>query len=148
MGGFYRVRYTHKPVYMPDELHVTKNGMYIRFTQPLDRASTETAGNYSCVRWNYKWAPTYGSSEYKRNGERGHEKVYIQSATLEADKRTVFLRIADMAEVDQMQTTFHIKAADGTKMNSAIFHTVNALSSQKGETFVAKYADEMLTTHR
>ena len=148
MGGFYRVRYTGKPVYMPKELHATKGGLYITFTQPLDRSSAENVGNYSCSRWNYKWRANYGSDHYKRNGEKGHEKVPILSAKLEDDKRTVFLQIADMAEVNQMQTNFRIKAADGTKMDSAIYHTVNVLGSQKGEPFVATYPENVLTTRR
>jgi hypothetical protein len=145
MGGFYRVRYTGKPVYMPDELHVTKDGIYISFTQPLDRSSAENVANYSCARWNYKWRANYGSDHYKRNGEKGHEIVRILSAKLENDQRTVFLQISDMAEVDQMQTNFQIKAADGTKMDSAIYHTVNVLSAEKGEAFVARYPENMLT---
>jgi hypothetical protein len=148
MGGFYRVRYTGKPVYMPEELHVTKDGVYIAFTQPLDRSSAESAANYSCSRWNYKWGSHYGSDHYKRNGEKGHEKVGIQAATLRSDNRTVFLRINDMAEVMQMQTNFRIKAADGTKLESAIYHTVNVLSSTKGEAFVAKYPKPTLTSQR
>jgi hypothetical protein len=139
MGGFYRVRYTGKPVYMPEELHVTKDGVSISFTQPLDPASAENASNYSGARWNYKWAAQYGSEHYKRNGEKGHETVEVQSARLQPDKRTVLLRIKDMAEIDQMQTNFKIKAADGTPIDSAIYHTINVLPSTQGEAFVAHY---------
>jgi hypothetical protein len=146
MGGFYRVRYTGKPVYMPKELHVTKEGIYITFTQPLDASSAQNVANYSCSRWNYKWAATYGSDQYKRDGQKGHERVGIESAKLQPDGRTVFLRIADMAEINQMQTNFRIKAADGTKMDSAVYHTVNVLGSEKGEAFIAKYPDTVLST--
>jgi hypothetical protein len=148
MGGFYRVRYTGKPVYMPEELHVTNDGVYITFTQPLDPASAENAANYSCARWNYKWGAHYGSDHYKRNGEKGHEPVEIRSAKLQEDRRTVFLRVDEMARIDQMQTNFHIKAADGTKMDSAIYHTVNALSPAKGEPFLARYTENTQTTRR
>jgi len=148
MGGFYRVRYTGKPVYMPEELHVTKQGVYITFTKPLDLRSAEDETNYSCSRWNYKWAAHYGSDHYKRNGEKGHEKVKIQSAKLQEDKRTVFLQINDMAEVMQMQTGFNIKASDGTTIKSDIFHTVNVLSSKKGEAMVAHYPPDWETRRR
>jgi hypothetical protein len=139
IGGFYRVRYTGKPIYMPKELHATKDGVYISFTTPLDPSSAEDASNYSCSRWNYKWAPFYGSDNYKRNGEKGKEKVRIESAKLQEDNRTVFLHINDMAEVMQMQTTYKIKAADGTAMKSEILHTVNVLSAKKGVPMVADY---------
>ena len=35
-GGFYRVRYTGKPVYVPVGLHATKDGMTITFSGALD----------------------------------------------------------------------------------------------------------------
>ncbi|MGH9632871.1 MAG: hypothetical protein ACRD7E_31590, partial [Bryobacteraceae bacterium] len=147
MGGFYRVRYTGKPVYMPDELHATKDGVYISFTQPLDRTSAENTANYACARWNYKWSAHYGSEHYKRNGEKGQETVQIRSAKLMDDKRTVFLGIDDMAEIMQMQTKFRIKAADGTPLDSVIYHTVNVLSTTKGEPMLARYPAD-LTSNR
>jgi len=138
-GGFYRVRYTGAPVHVPNELHVTKEGVSITFTQPLNRASAENAKNYYARRWNYKWTSQYGSDLYQRNGAQGTENMRIRSAKLLADGRTVVLDIEDMAEVMQMQTGFKIKAADGTPLEHEIFHTVNALSSNKGRAVFAEF---------
>jgi hypothetical protein len=146
MGGFYRVRYTGRPVYMPRELHVTKSGIYITFTQPLDRSSAESVSNYSLARWNYRWSAAYGSDLFKRNGEKGKEQVPIQSARLEEDGRTVFLGVPDMTEIMQMHTKYDIRAADGTRAKAEIYHTVNSLSSKKGEAMVALYPPDTKTT--
>ena len=40
-GGFYRVRYTGKPLYLPVGLKATTAGVGLRFTDPLDRMSAE-----------------------------------------------------------------------------------------------------------
>jgi glucose/arabinose dehydrogenase len=138
-GGLYRVRYTGGPVYLPDELHVTKEGVSITFTQPLEKASAENVKNYYSRRWNYKWTSQYGSDLYQRNGARGTENVKIRAARLSADGRTVVLEMEDMAEVMQMQTGFKIKAADGTPVSYEIFHTVNVLRSGKGRAVLAEF---------
>ena len=38
-GGFYRIRATGKPMFLPTGLHATKTGLKITFTEPIDRAS-------------------------------------------------------------------------------------------------------------
>jgi hypothetical protein len=146
MGGFYRVRYTGKPVYMPEEFHATKDGVYIGFTTPLDPSSAENTSNYAVSRWNYEWAAHYGSPEFKKNGQKGHDKLTVKAAKLQDDKRTVFLQIEDMSEVMQMQTKYDIKAADGTRMKSEILHSVNVLSAKKGERVLAQYPAGVPTT--
>jgi hypothetical protein len=126
-------------VYLPDELHVTKEGVSITFTQPLEKASAENVKNYYARRWNYKWTSQYGSDLYQRNGARGTENVKIRAARLSADGRTVVLEMENMAEVMQMQTGFKIKAADGTPVSYEIFHTVNVLRSGKGRAVLAEF---------
>ena len=38
-GGFYRIRSTGKPMFLPIGLHATRTGLQITFTEPIDRAS-------------------------------------------------------------------------------------------------------------
>ena len=139
VGGFYRVRYTGKPVYMPAELHVSGRGVEITFTQPLDPATAEDASNYSARRWNYKWTSRYGSDLFRLNGEQGTEEMTVRSARLAGDEKTVLLEIDDLREVMQMQIGFRLKAADGTPITQEIHHTVNKLSAEPGEELVVEY---------
>ena len=46
-GGFYRLRYTGKPVHLPIGLNATPEGMLITFSGELDRASAENRDNYA-----------------------------------------------------------------------------------------------------
>jgi len=59
-SGFYRVRYTGKPVNMPTMLNVKSDGVLLTFTDPLDKASAGNVGNHSVERWNYVYSSKYG----------------------------------------------------------------------------------------
>jgi hypothetical protein len=51
-GGFYRVRYTGKPVYLPLGLTAKKSGMFIRFSGKLDLKTASDPQNYAAKTWN------------------------------------------------------------------------------------------------
>ena len=137
IGGFYRTRYTGNKAYLPEELHVSKRGVEITFTQPLDKATAEDIANYKASRWNYKWLPRYGSDLFKLNGEQGTESMKVVSAKLSDDNRTVTLEVADLREVMQMQIGIAVKAADGKSVNTEINHTINVLADEPGERVLA-----------
>ncbi len=138
-GGFYRMRYTGKPVYMPAALKVNKTGIAVTFTQPLDRASVEDLANYTLRRWNYKWTTRYGSDLFKLNGELGTEEVTLKAASLSKDGKTILLKVDDLKEVMQMQLNFSLKAADGTSLKQVLYHTINTLSNKAGTPVTATF---------
>ena len=63
-GGFYRIRATGKPMFLPTGLHATKNGLKITFTEPIDRASASDRSHYSVKTWSLKRTANYGSEHY------------------------------------------------------------------------------------
>jgi hypothetical protein len=137
-GGFYRVRYQGGSLHMPTELHVSEGRLSITFTEPLDRASAETPDNYDVRRWNYRRSSRYGSDLFKLDGEQGTEPVTVLGARLSPDGRTVTLAMKDLQEVDQMQVSLVLQAADGARVVREIFHTVNRLSAGRGEPVLAR----------
>jgi hypothetical protein len=108
------------------------------FTEPLDRRSAETIDSYDVRRWNYQRSSRYGSDLFRLDGEQGTEAVTVLGASLSPDGRTVTLRMEDLQEVDQMQISLVLKAADGTMVVREISHTVNRLSSGVGEPVLAR----------
>ncbi len=136
-GGFYRVRYTGEDACLPIELHVSKrDGMAIRFTQPLDRATAEDVSRYQVRRWNYKRTSRYGSDLFRLDGEQGTEEVEVRAARLSRDGATVLLELEDLREVDQMQVSFELKAIDGAPVRYEISNTVNKLEQRPGRRFL------------
>ena len=129
-GCLQRVRYTGKPVFSPDTLHVHENGIRIGFTQPLDKELAEELDSWAIEQWNYRWTKQYGSKEYsvKDPDTIGHDPVEVISATLLDNGREVFLETGKLSPVMQMKVHFDLESKDGTELIGDVFHTVHALA--------------------
>jgi putative heme-binding domain-containing protein len=120
-GGFYRVRYTGKPVYLPVALHAKKSGMTMRFTGRLDPKSAADARNYSVKTWSLKRTAAYGSKHYDEKSST------IIGAKLAADGKTVTLQIADMKPTWCMEIRYSVKSANGSVVEGVVHNTVHRL---------------------
>jgi glucose/arabinose dehydrogenase len=128
-GGLYRVRYTGKPVCLPGGLHVTRDGVSLTFTSPLDRTTAEDVGSYGVQRWNYRWSEKYGSPQYSvaNSDKAGQDDVEVTAANLSPDGKTVLLKLADHRPVMQMKIQLNVKAADGAAVKLTVHNTINVL---------------------
>lgn len=140
-SAFQRVRYTGAKCYFPEELHVTDAGIQIAFANPLDAASAGDLQNYAIEQYNYRWTKEYGSADYKVSNpeEKGRDPVEIQAVQLSADRRSVFLQIAGLKPVDQMEITLNLKGEDGSPVIKKITNTINVAAPEKapGKTYRA-----------
>ena len=130
---FHRVRYTGKPVYLPDAIKVLPNGIEISFTQPLDEELANDPDSFGVEQWNYRWTGEYGSDEYSAKDPRrkGRDTVKVKSAKLLPDGKTVFLEVEDFGPVMQMLIRYDLEANDGTVMRDEIACTINAVGDRK-----------------
>ncbi len=127
-GGFYRIRYTGKPVAVPEGLSATVRGVLLRFPMPLDREAAATVSNFRVSRWNYRRTANYGSDDYRvSDGKPGRDQVAVSSVSISRDQRSLFLHIDDMTPCMQMRVRYHLRAADGAPIVSVISHTVHVL---------------------
>lgn len=132
-GAVHRVRYTGKPVNMPKELHVHANGIRIEFTDPMDVELLEDLDSYGILQWNYLWSGSYGSPQFsvKNPKQQGYDTVDIQAATASADGKSVFLEIAGLTPVMQMQISLNLEDQHANEVRWDIYNTIHAL----GESF-------------
>jgi hypothetical protein len=132
-GGFYRVRYTGKPVQMPVTFHATTEGVELGFSSPLDPKTATDAGSYSIERWNYRWTGNYGSPELSVSepGKTKHDKVEVKKADLSKDGKTLFLQLADMKPSDQIKIRMSLDSADGTPVDQEVYGTIYKLAKSK-----------------
>ena len=130
-GGFYRVRYTGKPVRMALKSHVSKSGITIAFSAPLDPKSAQDLENYAVELWNYRYSGNYGSPELsvKNPGKEAHDKLAVKSAKLSADGKTLFLEVDGLQPADQYSVKYSVVAADGTDLRSELIGTIHKLGS-------------------
>ena len=131
-GGFYRIRYTGKPLYIPNELHVASDGVVITFTDELDRALAEDTGNYSAEMWNLLRRADYGSQDFKvtQRGQQGRDQLEVKTVTLSADGKTLYLEVPGIRPVDEFEVDMNIKAADGKRMRTYVQSTIHALGKR------------------
>jgi putative heme-binding domain-containing protein len=120
-GGFYRVRYTGKPVYVPISLNAMRNGVAITFSGPLDRSAATDPSNYSVKTWSLKRTVKYGSDHYDEKSSR------ITGVTLSEDRGTVTLQLEGLKPVWCMEIKYSIRAVDGTAVNGQIDNTIHRL---------------------
>lgn len=135
-GGFYRVRYTGQPLRLPEEMHVARDGLVIRFSVPLDPASATDPGNYSLEQWNYRWTENYGSPDYKLDGQKGRDRVTVDTVALSADRRTIFLRIPTIRPVMQMHVQFNLRAADGAAIRTFLHQSIHVVGTRDGASWL------------
>lgn len=144
-AGLYRIRYTGKSANLPVDLKVRPGEIAVTFSDPLDKSIAADAENYTLKQWNYRWTSNYGSphvsvADAKKQVQKGREEeVEVQSATVSADGKTVTLKIDGLRPVMQMRIDYRLKAADGAKLQSAIWHTINVVGNQRGEVHVGDY---------
>ncbi len=120
-GGFYRIRATGKPMYVPVGLHAKKGGMAITFTGPLDRKTATDPKNYGARMWSLKRTVNYGSEHIDEHA------TPIQSARLSDDGRTVFLEMPEIRPTWCMEITYAIQSATGEAVDGAIDNTIHQL---------------------
>lgn len=128
-GGFFRVRYTGRKLYLPTDLRVKPDSIELSFTEPLDKSSAQDVQNYAIQQWQYRWLARYGSPHYRISdpAREGQDEVKLAGATLSADGKTVTLNIPGLKPVMQMQIELNLDAADGTPIHALVHNTINVV---------------------
>jgi hypothetical protein len=126
-GGFYRVRATGKPMFLPVGLAARKRGLALRFTDPLDRSSATDPARYSAKVWSIRRTADYGSDHYHEHPLR------IRSATLSADCLNLFLEISELQPTMCMELTYRIQGRGGEPVEGVIHNTIHKLGDGSAE---------------
>ena len=140
-GGFFRVRRTDAPLQLVDNLRVAADGLVLEFLQPLDLSSAADPGNYSVQSWGYRWTENYGSPDFKRNGDKGRDRLTVTSVRVARDGRAVFLEIPSIAPSMQMHVQLNVRGADGLAFQTYVHHTVHTLEARPGLTWLKDPVD-------
>ncbi len=118
-GGLDRVRYTGKPVAMPNALRVKSDGLEIGFTAKLDKELAEDPTSYSIRSSNIRWTHGYGSGE-------GDKKTYeVKVAKLLGGGKTVFIEVPTIGPAHQMEINLDLETEDGDEIVTKIWNTVH-----------------------
>lgn len=121
-GGFYRIRHTGKPTHLPVGLSATKDGMILRFTDPLDAASAATTANYQVKVWGLQRTKNYGSPHIDER------PLQVTAAKLLEDGKSVSITLPDIAPTWCMEIHYELKSADGTSFTGTANNTIHKLA--------------------
>ena len=120
-GGFYRLRSTGKPAYVPVGLHAGKRGIEVTFSEPVEKASATDRAHYAVSTWSLKRSENYGSEHHNE------KTLEIHAATLSNDGRTVRLEIPGIAPTWGMEIVYQIRGAKGEVVEGRIHNTIHEL---------------------
>lgn len=132
-GGLDRVRYTGRPVRMPNSLKVRDGGVEIGFTQKLDKELAEDPESYSMSGTDLRWTHAYGTGEYalgQRDADKpkgGRTKINVKSAKLLPDGKSVFVEVENLQPVHMMQIDLDLETEDGDEIVTKIWNTIHVV---------------------
>lgn len=108
-GCFQRVRMVSHDFQHPVAFHVHRNGILIRFAQPLDIRVASNLRSHFAQAWNYRYSGAYGSPEFSPShpGVEGHDAMAITEACV-VDSNCLFLEILDLQPVSQLHLRLHV----------------------------------------
>lgn len=132
-GAVQRVRFTGKPLSLPEAWKGVPGGVEVRFSQPLDPTTAQDPGSYGVRVWNYRYAQQYGSKDWlvSQPDQEGREEWTVKSATVQPDGRTVRLEIPDVRTVMQGELKYNVDAkAGGKPMRGSLWFTINRTRDQ------------------
>jgi len=131
-GAVHRIRRTDKPLHLARRFHATQDGMVLEFTEPLDRSVATDPGNYDLKAWNYRWSPKYGSPDLRQDGSEGRDTWRVDSASVSADGRTIFLRVPEVKPTMQFHLVFKLRAEDGQPIENFLHGTLHRVATEPG----------------
>src|SRR5262249_41973209 len=120
-GGFYRLRYTGKPVCLPIGLLARRTGMALSFSGDLDKDAAGDPSRYAVKVWSLKRTATYGSDHIDEHPLR------VSGAVVSEDGRAVFLEIPDLRPTAGMEISYSLRGAGGEAVEGSIHNTVHRL---------------------
>ncbi len=116
-GGFYRIRKTEKPAFVPTALHATKSGMSFELSDAIDPASVKP-GNFTVMAWDLKRTKNYGSKHFNER------ELKVEGAEVSGDGKTVTLKIRDIQPTWGMSIEMKLSGPDGQKVERLIHNSV------------------------
>jgi putative heme-binding domain-containing protein len=120
-GGFFRIRATGKPMYLPTGLNARRDGITVHFSDPLDAASVADLSQFSVKIWSIKRTVNYGSEHHNQR------TLKVVSAELSSDRCSLFLEIPEIRPTWCMEIGYRITSSNGKKIDGMIHNTIHKL---------------------
>ena len=122
-GGFYRIRRTDKPVYVPLAIHAARARLSVTFSEPLDSTSVNS-DTIALKVWSLKRSANYGSNHHNE------KRLEIAAAKLSSDGRTVTLEVPELAPTQCYELKLRLAGKDGEIVERSLHGTLHRLAGE------------------
>jgi cytochrome c5 len=122
-GGFYRVRATGKPSWLPVGLHAHTNGIQIEFSDPVEAGSAGDPRNYAIKVWSLQRSANYGSKHLDEHG------LTVERVTLAPTRTSVFLNIPGLQPTWCMEIQCALRDEKGVPFTRTVHNTIHQLGA-------------------
>lgn len=125
-GSLQRVVPTGKPIDVVVNSTVTKTGVRLTFSRPIDPKSI-TPASFNVAAWNYRWSADYGSKRWKPSNPNAEGMdTWTVTATKLIGEKTVELTFAKpVSPVMQLQIGYSVTATDAKPVAGSVYLTVH-----------------------
>jgi hypothetical protein len=120
-GGFHRVRRGEKAAHLPVAVHAGEGALRVKFSDPLDPESVRPDA-FAFKVWSLKRSANYGSKHYDEH------PLEIAAAGLEADGRSVTIRIPSLVPTHGYELKANLRGMDGTTVTRSLHGTIHRLA--------------------
>ena len=122
-GGFYRVRYTGQPLWVPLALHARRRGLEVTLSAAVDAASARDPAHYSVKVWSLKRSAEYGSKHYNEHA------LSVTGVHVSPDAKTLLLEIPALGPTMCMELRYFLKGPHGEPVEGVLHHTIHQLGN-------------------
>ncbi|MEZ5326072.1 MAG: DUF6797 domain-containing protein [Verrucomicrobiales bacterium] len=120
-GGFYRIRYTGRPVYLPTKIIARAKTLTLTFSGNAEKASATDPSNFEIKAWDLKRTKNYGSQHYNER------ELAVSKVEVSADGSRVTLAVPELAPTWGMSIHYNLKAATGEPFEGEIHNSIHEL---------------------
>ena len=122
-GGFYRVRFTGQPLWVPLALHARRRGLEVTLSAAVDAASARDPAHYSVKVWSLKRIAEYGSKHYNEHA------LSVTGVHVSPDAKTLLLEIPALGPTMCMELKYFLKGPHGEPVEGVLHHTIHQLGN-------------------
>lgn len=120
-GGFYRIRRTEVPAWVPKSLKANGEKLTIGLTEAVDSASAVSVENYAVMVWDLKRTANYGSKHFNER------QLRVTAAKYSPDGTTIELTIPNLEPTWGMEIRCRWKSTNGESIERTIHNTIHRL---------------------
>lgn len=119
-GGFYRIRYTNKPVHLPTQIKARGKELTLTFSGKIAPTSA-TADQFEINAWDLKRTKNYGSRHFNER------HLAIDKINVSPDASQVTLTIPQLTPTWGMSIRYTLKSASGEPFEGEIHNSIHQL---------------------